>query len=97
MILLVGYTEIAVLFNQQSGEITSALAAREAPRFRNSILVFFALPAFVKIFAEFRAELPLSTRILIAVVNFSRSWGLVIGAELPVPQHATQIGRPRRT
>src|SRR5213080_873318 len=44
------------------------------------ILVFFALPAFVKIFAEFRVELPLSTRILIAVVNFSRSWGLVIGA-----------------
>ena len=46
------------------------------------ILVFFALPAFVKIFAEFRVELPLSTRILIAVVNFSRSWGLVIGAVL---------------
>ena len=48
------------------------------------ILVFFALPAFVKIFAEFRVELPLSTRILIAVVNFSRSWGLVIGAVLGI-------------
>jgi len=44
------------------------------------ILVFFALPAFVKIFAEFRVELPLSTRILIAIVAFTRAWGLVIGA-----------------
>src|SRR5437870_7471291 len=44
------------------------------------ILVFFALPAFVKIFAEFRVKLPLSTRILIAIVDFTRRWGLVIGA-----------------
>jgi len=44
------------------------------------ILVFFALPAFVKIFAEFRVQLPLSTRILIAIVAFTRAWGLVIGA-----------------
>src|SRR3989454_6411086 len=44
------------------------------------ILVFFALPAFVKIFAEFRVKLPLSTRILIAIVAFTRAWGLVIGA-----------------
>jgi len=44
------------------------------------ILVFFALPAFVKIFAEFRVQLPLSTRILIGVVAFTRAWGLLIGA-----------------
>lgn len=44
------------------------------------ILVFFALPAFVRIFAEFRVQLPLSTRILIGVVDFSRRWALVIGA-----------------
>src|SRR5256885_15869124 len=44
------------------------------------ILVFFALPAFTRIFAEFRVELPLSTRILIGVVAFTRRWGLVIGA-----------------
>ncbi len=44
------------------------------------ILVFFALPAFVKIFAEFRVQLPLSTRILIGIVAFTRAWGLVIGA-----------------
>src|SRR5207247_7235104 len=44
------------------------------------ILVFFALPAFVRIFAEFRVELPLSTRILIGIVNFTRQWALVIGA-----------------
>jgi type IV pilus assembly protein PilC len=46
------------------------------------ILVFFALPAFVKIFAEFRVQLPLSTRILIGIVDFTRAWGLVIGAVL---------------
>src|SRR5438309_1231198 len=44
------------------------------------ILVFFALPAFTKIFAEFRVELPLSTRILIGIVDFTRQWGLAIGA-----------------
>jgi type IV pilus assembly protein PilC len=44
------------------------------------ILVFFALPAFVKIFAEFRVQLPLSTRILIGIVAFTRAWGLVMGA-----------------
>ncbi len=44
------------------------------------ILVFFALPAFTRIFAEFRVELPLSTRILIGIVDFTRQWGLVIGA-----------------
>jgi type IV pilus assembly protein PilC len=44
------------------------------------ILVFFALPAFVKIFAEFRVQLPLSTRILIGIVAFSRAWGLLMGA-----------------
>src|SRR5207247_3648962 len=48
--------------------------------FRSIILVFFALPAFVRIFAEFRWELPLSTRILIGIVNFTRQWALVIGA-----------------
>src|SRR5579864_8960952 len=37
ILLLVGYTECAVLFNQQSGEFTSALAARNAPRFWHSI------------------------------------------------------------
>jgi type IV pilus assembly protein PilC len=48
------------------------------------ILVFFALPAFVKIFAEFRVKLPLSTRILIGIVAFTRAWGLVIGAVVAV-------------
>jgi putative ATP-binding cassette transporter len=43
IVLLVAYTEIAVLFNQQSGEFTSALAARNGPRFRTSILAFFGL------------------------------------------------------
>jgi type IV pilus assembly protein PilC len=48
------------------------------------ILVFFALPAFVKIFAEFRVQLPLSTRILIGIVAFTRAWGLVMGAVIVV-------------
>jgi len=43
VLLLFGSTYIAVLFNQQSGEFTSALAAREGPRFRKSILLFFGL------------------------------------------------------
>jgi type IV pilus assembly protein PilC len=43
------------------------------------ILVFFALPAFVRIFAEFRVQLPLSTRILIGIVEFTRRWGILIG------------------
>jgi type IV pilus assembly protein PilC len=42
------------------------------------ILVFFALPAFVKIFAEFNVELPLPTRILIGIVDFTRTWVLAI-------------------
>jgi type IV pilus assembly protein PilC len=42
------------------------------------ILVFFALPAFVKIFAEFHVELPLPTRILIGIVDFTRTWVLAI-------------------
>lgn len=44
------------------------------------ILVFFALPAFVRIFAEFHVELPLPTRILIGIVDFIRTWALAIGA-----------------
>jgi vitamin B12/bleomycin/antimicrobial peptide transport system ATP-binding/permease protein len=43
ILLLVGYTEFAVLFNQQSGEFTSALAARNGPRFWRSIITFFGL------------------------------------------------------
>ncbi len=43
------------------------------------ILVFFALPAFTRIFAEFNVELPLATRILIGTVDAIRNWALVIG------------------
>jgi len=46
------------------------------------ILVFFALPAFVRIFAEFRVPLPLPTRILLGVVGFIRTWSPTIGASL---------------
>jgi type IV pilus assembly protein PilC len=61
------------------------------------ILVVFALPAFVRIFAEFRVQLPLSTRILIGIVNFTRAWGLVIGAVVGVLAGAIALGlRTRR-
>jgi putative ATP-binding cassette transporter len=43
ILMLVGYTEISVLFNQQSGEFTSALAAKDGPRFKRSMEVFFGL------------------------------------------------------
>lgn len=42
------------------------------------ILVFFALPAFIRIFAEFKVELPLPTRILIGFVDFTRQWAFII-------------------
>lgn len=44
------------------------------------ILVVFALPAFVRIFAEFQVKLPLPTRILLGVVTFVEAWGLLLGA-----------------
>src|ERR1700694_100903 len=44
------------------------------------ILVFFALPAFVKIFAEFHVQLPLATRTLIGIVAFTGTWAPAIGA-----------------
>ena len=59
------------------------------------ILVFFALPAFVKIFAEFRVELPLSTRILIGFVTFTQHWGLGIAAVIAAA--AVTIGLALRT
>lgn len=43
VLLLVAETEFNVLFNEQSGEFTSALAARDGERFWHSIRVFFAL------------------------------------------------------
>ena len=43
ILLLVGYTWFAVLFNRQSGEFTSALAGQDGPRFWHSIRIFFLL------------------------------------------------------
>jgi type IV pilus assembly protein PilC len=44
------------------------------------ILVVFAMPAFVRIFAEFRVKLPPTTQLLLNIVTFIEAWGLVIGA-----------------
>jgi vitamin B12/bleomycin/antimicrobial peptide transport system ATP-binding/permease protein len=50
--LLLGRTEFTVLFNEQSGEFTSALAARDSARFWHSMRVFgIALAVAVPIYA----------------------------------------------
>jgi len=54
VVLLLGRTQFNVLFSQQSGEFTSALAARDAPRFWHSMRVFcIALAAGVPMYAFF--------------------------------------------
>ncbi len=42
VLLLIGRTEFIVLFNQQSGEFTSALAAKDSTRFWHSMRIFGA-------------------------------------------------------
>jgi len=52
LVLLLGRTEFTVLFNQQSGEFTSALAAKDGARFWHSMRVFgIVLMAAVPIYA----------------------------------------------
>jgi len=54
IVLLLGRTEFTVLFNQQSGELTSALAAKDAARFWRSMHVFgIALAVAVPIYAVY--------------------------------------------
>jgi putative ATP-binding cassette transporter len=54
VLLLVAETEFNVFFNEQSGEFTSALAARDGARFWHSIRVFFGLLAVaVPIYATY--------------------------------------------
>lgn len=54
IVLLLGRTEFTVLFNQQSGELTSALAAKDALRFWRSMRVFgVALVVAVPIYAVY--------------------------------------------
>src|SRR5262249_43818028 len=43
LLLLLGYTITNVLFNRQSGEFTSALAARDADRFWHAVRMFSIL------------------------------------------------------
>ena len=43
VLLLLGRTEFTVLFNQQSGEFTSALAAKDPARFWRSMRIFGAV------------------------------------------------------
>src|SRR4051794_39722646 len=46
VLLLIGETEFNVLFNEQSGELTSALAGRDGARFWHSIRLFCVLLVF---------------------------------------------------
>ena len=43
-----------------------------------TILIVFVLPNFVSIFAEFKAQLPLPTRILLALGVFAQTWRIQI-------------------
>ena len=45
VVLLLGQTRFAVLFNEQTGEFTSALAARDEPRFWDAIQLCLVLLA----------------------------------------------------
>src|SRR5207245_667496 len=47
-----------------------------------TILIVFVLPNFVSIFAEFNAQLPLPTKILLAVGRFAQIWRIQIVAGL---------------
>ncbi|MCK9173439.1 MAG: type II secretion system F family protein, partial [Desulfuromonas thiophila] len=53
-----------------------------------SILTLFVIPAFEKVFASFGAQLPLATRIIMAVSHFARDWwpyiagGVLLGSLL---------------
>jgi type IV pilus assembly protein PilC len=47
-----------------------------------TILIVFVLPNFVQMFAEFHADLPLPTKILLAVGLFAQTWRIQIVAAL---------------
>ena len=54
-ILLVAYTQLSVLLNQQQGNIISSLSAKNADRFGQTIKTFFIiLVLYVPLFASFR-------------------------------------------
>ena len=53
--LLVAYTQLSVLLNQQQGNIISSLSAKQADRFQETIQTFFIiLVIYVPLFAGFR-------------------------------------------
>lgn len=54
-VLLVAYTQLSVLLNQQQGDIISSLSAKEVDRFWQTIRTFFViLVIYVPLFAGFR-------------------------------------------
>ncbi len=54
-VLLVAYTQLSVLLNQQQGNIISSLSAKEVDRFKSTIKTFFIiLVIYVPLFSGFR-------------------------------------------
>lgn len=54
-VLLVAYTQLSVLLNQQQGNIISSLSAKDVGRFRSTIQTYFIiLVIYVPLFAGFR-------------------------------------------
>ena len=67
VILLLGQTRFAVLFNEQTGEFTSALAAQDEDRFWNSIKLCLGLLA---------AAIPITP----SIFSFATRWASTGGA-----------------
>lgn len=45
-------------------------------------MVGFVLPKIIVMFQDFKAELPLATRILVAIVTFMQNYGLIVGVAI---------------
>jgi len=73
------YIEKAVITQKQiRGALTYPIIVIVAAIAVVFILVTFVFPTFAGLYSQFGAQLPLSTRILIAITNFSRSYGLYV-------------------
>lgn len=60
------------------------------------ILITFVLPSFARLFADFNAELPLPTRVLLGLGAFGERYGLVAGAVVVVMIAAAWLVRGTR-
>jgi len=73
------YIEKAVITQKQiRGALTYPVIVVVAAIAVVFILVTFVFPTFAGLYSQFGAQLPLSTRILIGITDFSRSYGLYV-------------------